>query len=277
MFSDYAVFYQIGKEFLWGHYSALSLYPLPMVFVFALLALFPPEVGLVALLTVSIMILVSLFQWRALWWIWYIPVLQTLALGQVDVIALALLRLNTFWSLALLALKPQLFILAIPALWNDRALLKKTALGVALLYGLPTLIYPQWIEQWLRNVLADDRIVSATNAVLTISPVVVFGVVAGLTLARRWHWVTAATSFNPAIRSYDYALLSGVTTWLIPVSWLAWLAEATFGQWWAMGMCGVVAGVKMTLTPSRQSRAFGLSLAASRPAATRTREGRGSD
>ena len=246
MFSDYAIFYRIGQEFWQGHYSALALYPLPMVMFFAVLAVFPPEVGLIALLVGSAVLLVIMFKRRALGWIWYVPILQTLALGQIDIVLLACWRMGTFWSLALLSLKPQLFILAIPQLLSDRTLLKKTAALVLLIYGVPTIVYPQWIGLWARNVLADDRIISATNAVLTVAPVAVFGVVAALTLTRRWHWVTAVTSFNPAIRSYDYTLLAGMTAWMIPVSWLAWLAEAWLGQWWMMGMCGVVAGVKLS-------------------------------
>src|SRR5574341_184214 len=238
------MFYRIGQEFWQGHYSTLSLYPLPTVIVFALLALFPPEAGLIVLLAGSVALLVWMFKAQALGWILYMPVLQTFALGQIDIVLLALYRMNTFWSLALLALKPQIFILAIPALLHDRTLFKRTMFAILLLYGLPTLVYPQWIGEWVQHLLADDRITSATNAVLTVSPIVVFAVVAGLTLTWRWHWLTAATSFNPAIRSYDYALLAGISLWLIPISWLAWLAEAAGGQWWAMGLCGVAAGMK---------------------------------
>ncbi len=241
--SDYEVFYRIGQEMLQGHYSALSLYPLPAMLLFALLALFPPQVGLAAILLGSIAILIALFKWHTLLWLWYVPVIQVFALGQIDILMLGLWRLNTFWSLALLSLKPQLFLLAIPALLKDRVLLKRTALVILFLYGIPTLFYPQWIGQWIHNIIADDRTVNASNAVLTVAPILVFIVVAILTLARRWHWVTATTSFNPAIRSYDYSMLTGVTLWLIPISWLAWLAEAAWGQWWAMGVCGVAAGV----------------------------------
>ncbi len=241
--SDFDVFYRIGQEMWQGRYSSLSLYPLPAMLLFALLALFPPWVGLGAILLGSIAILIALLKWRAFLWLWYVPIIQVFALGQIDILMLGLLRLNTFWSLALLSLKPQLFLLAIPALLKDRVLLKRTALGMLLLYGVPTVFYPQWISQWLQNIQADDRTINASNAVLTVAPVVVFIVVAGLTLARHWHWLTAATSFNPTIRSYDYTLLAGVTLWLIPISWLAWLSEFYLNQWWAMGMCGVVAGV----------------------------------
>jgi len=242
LFSDYAVFYRIGQEFWQGQYSSLCLYPFPMVFFFAVLALFNPAVGLAALTLTSLTIVVFTFKRWALAWIFYVPILNTIAAGQIDLIMFTLWRWSTPLSLALLSLKPQLFILAIPKLMSDRALLKKTALWIGILYGLPTLLYPGWVVQWLGQ-MNDGRIGSGFNAVLYSVPVAAFMVVAGLTFARRWHWSTVATSFNPFIRAYDYTLLAGVSLWLIPASLATWVMMHALGSAWPVSLLGVMAGV----------------------------------
>ncbi len=246
-FRDYAVFYEIGREFWRGHYSALSLYPLPAVLLFALFALFPPEVGAIFLFVSSLTLIVVMFKRRALAWMFYMPILQTLQVGQLDIWALWLYWLNTPLSLILLSLKPQLFIVALPRLLADRALLKRVVVGVAILYGVPTLIYPQWIGQWLRQSVSDGRIDSISSPLIVGAALVVMA----LTLAQRWHWLTAVSTFNPAWRSYDFTLLAGNTLWLIPVSIGAWLLMGIWAAGWTMAACGLVAGISRARSESR--------------------------
>src|SRR5512139_2633452 len=239
MFGDFDVLYRIGQEMLAGRYSQESLYPLPAAVLFAALALLPRDVALGLVLGTSIIVLIALFKWRAALWVMYLPVMNVLVMGQIDLICLGLLRIGTPLTLALLSLKPQLFPLALPVLIANRALWKRTALYIALLYGIPTLIAPGWIGQWLRQ-MDDGRLSALNGASFWSVPMIGFALLMVMALWRRIPIETIGTAFNPALRMYDYAMLAGRDWLLIPVSWLGLALATLFQAAWPMGLCGIV-------------------------------------
>ncbi len=239
MFGDFDVMYQAGQALLRGEYAAAALYPLPAVCLFALLALLPRDAALALVLITSAAVLIALFKWRAALWVLYAPVLQVFAFGQIDLLCLGLLRLGTPLALALLSLKPQLFPLALPVLLNNRSLWKRTALYIALLYGLPTLIAPGWVGQWMRQV-DDGRLRNLNGSSLWAVPLIGFAALLVMALWQRLPIEAIGTSFNPALRAYDYALLAGRDLLLIPVSWIALGLMVFLSAAWPMALCGLV-------------------------------------
>jgi len=52
-------------------------------------------------------------------------------------------------------------------------------------------------------------------------------------------WPSLATALNPAIRAYDYAILTGMGLWLIPLSWVGVAGMWLTGSAWPMAIVGV--------------------------------------
>ena len=249
IFGDLQAFYDSGHALLGGQY--VSLYPLPIVVLFALLSLLPMPLLLALVLGSSIVILVIMFKRRALLWLFFAPILQTFALGQLTIIWLWLLRRASAWSLALLTLKPQLAILALPLLIRRHALWKPFAMWMAVLYVPVTLIRPSWPIEWIAQI--NDGRLNGTSSSLWPVPVLVLGLALFIvwTYRRRKHrgvtlgasgvnlWPSLATTLNPAIRAYDYAMLTGMSLWLIPLSWIGVAGMWLTGSAWPMAIVGV--------------------------------------
>ncbi len=167
IFGDLQAFLDSGRALLRGQY--ISFYPLPAVVIFALFALLPVPVLLALVLGGSVVLLVVMFKRRALAWIFFAPVLQTFALGQLTLGWLWLLRSASPLSLALLTLKPQLAILALPLLIRKRELWKPFAGWMAVIYVPVTLIRPTWPIEWYWQITGDR--LSSTSSSLWEVPI----------------------------------------------------------------------------------------------------------
>lgn len=241
MFGDLMAFIESGRLWQQGIYS--SLYPLPFVMIWSVLARlpFPVLVALTGIL--ALVILVALFKRRALLWIWYMPVLETLVLGQLSLVWLWLLMRATPLTLALLTLKPHLFPLAIPAL-AERSELRKPFLAWCVAIYLPAFIVrPAWPAEWLAQVFSDQRIVHGTSASLWPVAWLIPFVAVALWAVRRLNWKMMFTTLNPAMRPYDYTVLIGGSAWLVPASWVLWVAMWAVGASWPMAGLGIVYAV----------------------------------
>lgn len=238
-------FLKYGQQLLSGTYN--PRYPLPMQGVFVFLSLLPRPVVIALVVGLSLLCLLHLFKRRALLWIFYAPILQCLALGNLDVIALWIMVRASPVSLALLTLKPQLFLFALPTLYHRRELWKPFIGWCALLWGIPTLIYPQWVGQFIAG--GDDRIVAGTSASLWPVPFAALLLIFYMAVSHRWQWRVIVSSLNPLLRSYDYTMLAGASAWLVPVSWLCvWLMWRVVAAW-PMSLVGVaVLAVEQTRT-----------------------------
>lgn len=222
-------FIRFGTALLNGTY--LPRYPLPTQGIFVVLALLPRPIDIALIVAGSLLALLHIFKRRAPLWCMYAPILQGLVTGNLDVLALWLMVRASPVSLALLTLKPQLFLFALPVLLRRREMLKPFVLWCALLWGLPTLIYPQWIGQFISGA-SDGRIEGGTSASLWPVPLLALALIAFMLIARRFDWRVIVSSLNPLLRPYDYTMLAGASLWLIPLSWLCvWLMWQVYAAW----------------------------------------------
>lgn len=230
-------FIRFGESLISGTY--IPRYPLPMQGIFVVLALLPRPVDIALIIGLSLFALLNIFKRRTPLWIMYAPILQCLATGNLDVLALWLMLRASPVSLALLTLKPQLFLFALPSLIQRREMWRPFIAWCALLWGLPTLLRPQWIGEFIGGA-SDGRIESGTSASLWPVPLLALMLIVYLIIARRFVWRVIASSLNPLLRAYDYTMLAGASLWLIPASWLCvWLMWQVCAAW-PMALLGVV-------------------------------------
>ena len=230
--SDLIDLFKYGQMLLHGEY--FPRYPLPAVGLFALLSLIPIQVAYILIVALSLLALVNLFKRRAVWCALYAPIGQCLIQGQVDVLCLWMLLRASPVSLALLTLKPQLFLFALPVLLKRRELWKPFVLWTVLLWGVPTLIYPQWIGQWLAG--SNDGRLNGTSSSLWPVPMFALALIVYMVITRRYDWRVIASSLNPLLRAYDYTMLAGASLWLIPLSWLCVVLMWQIGAAWPMAL-----------------------------------------
>lgn len=229
-------FIAYGQSFLNGHYFAR--YPLPMQGFFAILALLPRPVVYVLIIGLSILILVYLFKRQVFLWIGFMPILECLAAGNLDILALWLIKRASPVSLALLTLKPQLFIVALPILLKQRKLWKPFIFWCSILWGLPTLLYPGWIMEFVTGA-SDGRVEHGTSSSLWPVPLLAISLIVYLLSARQFNWAVITSALNPLWRAYDYTLLAGSSLWLIPISWVSVGLMWLFAAAWPMALVGV--------------------------------------
>ena len=209
---------QQGQALWHGQYT--SLYPLPMLGWFALFGMLPGWVGAVCWTLLSLAVLVGLTRRKALFWLFYPPLVNVLLAGQPDVFFLGLYAQGSPVALALMTLKPQLFIFALPRLAHfTRRQWAQWAGWLALLYGPITLLRPGWIGEWLRLLQSENRLPTSASfwgapwMFLLLLPLIPLAVHFRLNL----HGLLL--SLNPGLRDYNYAILTGRSLWLIPAGW----------------------------------------------------------
>lgn len=248
---DYFIFYQQGQLLWQGQYA--SLYPLPMVGWFALFALLPPWVGGVIWFLLSLAVLVALTRRKALLWLLYPPLVNVLLAGQPDVFFLGLYSIGSPVALALMTLKPQLFIFALPLLIKyTRRQWIQLAGWLALLYIPVTLVRPTWIGEWLGFITREGR--PATSASFWGQPwlFLILLVLVPLALRYRLNLHGLLLSLNPGLRDYNYAMLTGRSLWLIPAGWgVMLLHHAIFGVTSVPAFLWSLLGVAAVLTDRR--------------------------
>ena len=226
MGADFAQLYQSGDDLWRGQYT--GLYPLPTNGLFALLALLPYRVAITLITFAGLALFVAMFRRRSFVWLLFQPVVSTLMLGQIDLIWLWLLRHGSPVALALMTLKPQLFPLAIPALLADRAKWRPFALACLMLYGPVTIIRPSWPMEWLRA-CNDGRLEWYGSTTILWNPLIGFVALLAVAALVRLDWRAVFWACNPTLRWYDFTMLAGGSLWLIPLSWVLFVATQGLG------------------------------------------------
>lgn len=263
MFHDFEIFLQAGQAVWQGvsPYTSVTgyFYPYPTTFIFALLALLPPTgaKGLWTLISAATLIFVA--RRNAPLWFFFPPVIACFIQGQLDIVMLGLWAvaggtatpprrgdLLPGIALALLTLKPQLGVIIIPyQLWRWRTETRKLiafAITFAIIYGVPTLLWPGWIGEFL----AHGRPLSYA---MTIAPSVFL-----LTQFSLWWWPlslalavglmawafrrsnspgfinAAALAINPTTHIYNLAMLAdNLFLWrTVALCWPLYLATLIF-------------------------------------------------
>lgn len=239
MFTDYQSLMDTGVDLWHGVYSGIR--PLPMVGLFALWSLIPYNIGAWLFCALSIVALVALFKRRALLWLFYFPIIETLALSQTDIWFLWLASIKRPIAWALMTLKPQLFLFVLPALIADRAAWRPFVLWCAALYLPVTIVRPTWIIEWL-HMMDDGRLSGHSATTLLYAPtIILLAGLAVLIVVHHMNYDVIVSAFNPFLRQYDLVMIAGkVTLWAIPISWLAYLLGHQLLLPWPVALLGLL-------------------------------------
>ncbi|MCL4528385.1 MAG: hypothetical protein M1282_03115, partial [Chloroflexi bacterium] len=162
-------------------------------------------------------------------------------LGQLDPLFWLAYRSKRPAIWALLSLKPQLLLLAIPKIFSNKRNIVEFSLAVLALNIPFLLVRPMWPIEWLRflSTYGQNRLTKVPAA--TVSGEILFSLwalplIASLILLviiRRKNMESAFFLANPVLLPYDYSLLMGSTSKIIiPFSWLAlWGAWQVKAGW----------------------------------------------
>lgn len=245
---DFGILWQGGQAILSGQdpYSVpFFLYPLPVAYFMAVLALLPQSVAFGAWLALNLGLLIYFFRKRFWQWLLFTPVLHTFSSGQVELVLWSMAQgLGRHWRgaglAALITLKPQTAIVLLPwFLWDwlryDRRTFVTWIGFTGLLWGFPLLWRPNWISDWMQAVPAYDVYESGSNApgvfsLLRVVPdvlplIVVIAVVVfiwGQWQSREIARATAQLGSPVGLFYSTLQMLDSAPAWLlVPLSWLA--------------------------------------------------------
>ncbi len=236
-FSDFSQIYGWAGEAWRGNY--VGQYPFPLILLLAPISLLPLDAVAILWLIVILVSFVLVMRRESLYWIFFVPFLQVLFLGQLDPLFWLVYRSNRPWLWALLSLKPQFLLMLLPRIFASRRNITQFLAGVVGLHLPFLLIRPVWPAEWIaylstyqQNRLTRVPDATASGAILFSAWIIPFAAaLLVLFLMRRDNWEGILFLANPALLPYDYSLLIGrVSKIIIPLSWLAlglaWLVHA---------------------------------------------------
>jgi hypothetical protein len=236
-FSDFAVIHRWAGLAWKGLYAAQ--YPYPLIALLSPISLVPVDIAAVVCLCLMVVALVVALKRQALYWVFFVPVLQTLFLGQLDVFFWLIYRSKRPALWALLSLKPQFLLPALPRILDSKRNLGEFLAALAVLHVPFLIIRPSWPAEWIgfligygQNRLTRVPAATASGAILQSGWILPFAAaIVALVLLRRKNTEHALFLVNPALMPYDYSLLTGdISKIVIPLSWLAlgaaWQARA---------------------------------------------------
>ena len=251
---DFGVLWQAGRAVWLGQdpYRVSGFYyPLPVAYIFALLAPLPRQPAFWVWLTFNLVLLGWRLRRRIVEWALYFPLLHLFSSGQVDLVLWALgSRLHTGWRSALagavITLKPQVALIVLPwTLWRwlreDRRTLGMWAALTVGLWGCLFPIDPTWPRRWRSAVpplgplsrgnspglWSLERLLPQAWPVLLVLSAAVL--VWGLFQSRPVSWAATALA-NPSGMFYDLlVLMEAAPSWLmVPLSWVV----VGLSLWW---------------------------------------------
>lgn len=238
LFSDFALIYKWAGEMWAGHYT--GLYPFPLMLVLAPISRLPVDAAAGLWFLGCLVILVWMLRRSSLYWIFFVPFLQSVFLGQLDPLFWLIYRSRRPAVWALLSLKPQLLLPALPGIFSSRRNFVEFAAASLALHVPFLLLRPAWPMEWLDFLSHyQNRLGEITRS--TVSGEIVFslGVIpyalllAALVFLRRRNLEAATFMINPLLLPYDYLLLMGeISKVAIPLSWLALAAAWKFQAGW---------------------------------------------
>lgn len=210
-----------------GNYT--GLYPYPLMALLAPMSLIPLDAAAVLWFAACIGIFVWMLRRAGLYWVFFVPFLQSMFLGQIDPFFWLIFRSPRPAVWALLSLKPQLLLLALPNILASRRNLGEFLLATLALHVPFLLARPTWPEEWVnflsgyQNRLTEIKASTVSGQIVLSAAVLLFGaLLAGLVLLRRKNVEGALFLINPLLVPYDYLLMMGTASRItIPLSWLA--------------------------------------------------------
>lgn len=237
-FSDFAAIYHWAGDIWQGNY--LGLYPYPLMILLAPISLLPLDVVAVLWLIAMIAALVLALRRESLYWVFFVPFLQGLFLGQLDPFFWLIYRSRRPWLWALLSLKPQLLLAVLPRIVASRRSLWEFLAGVVGLHLPFLLIRPAWPAEWIgfvstyqENRLIGPNVTSSGAIMFSAWVLPLAAALLALFLLRQANWEGVLFLVNPFLLPYDYSLLMGrISKLIIPLSWIAlWAAWQVHAGW----------------------------------------------
>ncbi|HET6845207.1 MAG TPA: hypothetical protein VFH29_00140, partial [Anaerolineales bacterium] len=197
-----------------GHYT--GLYPFPLMVVLAPISLLPIDVAAAVWFVICVGILVWILRRRSLYWILFVPFLQSMFLGQLDPLFWLIYRSKRPAVWALLSLKPQLLLAAVPGILSSRRNFIEFTTAMLVLHVPFLLVRPAWPVEWLdflshyQNRLGEITRTTVSGELVLSAWVIPFALLlAALVFLRRKNLETSLFLINPLLLPYDYLLLMG--------------------------------------------------------------------
>jgi hypothetical protein len=237
---DFSTFYYAAECWMQGqspYACAHFFYPLPTLFLFLPLTAFPLPVAKIIWMLLLLTSLVVVCKRRTVWYVLYVPALQALYLGQIDLVLLPAILLANGPAMALVTLKPQLVWIYLPIWllsvnWVER---KRFLIVAGALWGASFLAWPMWVPEFLATTRGLGQAAYASPSLwggnfLPWWLVIILGIILIRYAKNRW---AATMAVNPAVISYDLiVLLPRARWWLVPLSWITqWSANQIGAAW----------------------------------------------
>lgn len=238
LFRDWYIFYRAGQALSEGisPFRVEGFFnPIQVAWILSFTTWVPFSIWAPLMIVISFLLLVALARKRSHWILLSLPFIFGMIMGSLDAFLWVPARLFGGWGLALLTLKPQLGIILIPIQllnwWceDKRRDIANFLISTFLLWGIPTLIRPAWVKEWL-NALPplSSRMHFAASfsgfSALTGAEwiyVLLFGIVLTLILIKRSQAFYVVAAFSPSIWPSDWMIASEFVTWRFTV--LSWL------------------------------------------------------
>ena len=125
-----------------GQYT--GLYPFPLMVLLAPISRLPVDAAAVLWFAACMGILVWLLRRQSLYWLLFVPFLQCMFLGQIDPFFWLIYRYKRPAIWALLSLKPQLLLPALPGIFSSRRNFLEFAAASLALHVPFLIIRPRW-------------------------------------------------------------------------------------------------------------------------------------
>ena len=214
-------------------------------------------------LTLMLAAVVFVLKRDSLYWIFFVPLLQGLYLGQPDALFWLAYRSERPALWALLSLKPQLLLPALPRVFASRRNLAEFLGAVIVLHAPFLILRPSWPLEWFRFLSSYDQNRITTIPHSTTSASIMFSIwvvpfaacLLGLLWIRRKNLEGVVFLANPFTFPYDYTLLLGrISRVVIPLSWLALVVAIKVRAGWPYAVMLLAVLVYDTVRERRRTR-----------------------
>jgi len=242
LFRDWYIFFQAGKAIQEGISPYLVegfINPIQTAYLLSFTTFFPFTVWVAIMCGAAFILIIVLNKKKSHWTLLSLPFIFGLSMGSLDVFFWVPARLLGGWGLPLLTLKPQIGVYVIPlqlGIWLRNRNFKEIrhfAIGFGLLWGIPTLVQPKWVVEWLRALPGlDERMHWAASlagfSALTggeLFYILIFIAITMILLFRGSNNFYLAASFSPSIWPSDWIIASEFISWRFTI--LSWILVFT--------------------------------------------------
>jgi hypothetical protein len=242
LFRDWYIFYSAGEAVnhnISPYHVEGFINPIQVAWLLSFTTRIPFTVWVPLMISVSFLLIVLLARRRSHWILLSLPFVFGMAMGSLDAFLWVPARLLGGWGLSLLTLKPQLGVLWIPlqllAWWREKNWRDIIYFSIAslVLWGVPTLIQPGWIKDWLAALPSISTRMSGAASFAGFSAltgfewiyIALFMVVLIVLMVRKSKSFYVAAMFSPSIWPSDWMICAEFATWKFAL--LSWALVPT--------------------------------------------------